>query len=344
VTGRSIVLTPAGLAIAGGTMAMEMTSSLNSRILVPLDDSAFSEEAIAVAMGAAVAGSVVTLCHVQTPATSVLDENGDARVSGQPSGAVPQWLQEVEGRMATRTGVRRESVVTAGDPAEQILAVARERGATMIVLASHGRGAALRLILGSVANEVVRDATIPVIVVRPGDASNRAGQHGFRRLVVPLDGSPLAATAIPVAATLAKSKRLPVLLVYAADLSQVESPLAGYGAALSDRVHQRVMGALKDQAQRVLEGAGAQLMRQGVVAAWRILLGPPAQVIADAVTAGDLIVIASHRRVGMERLLAGSTADELVATGAAPVMIIRETQMPLMTTPVRTGVEVASAV
>ena len=65
-----------------------------------------------------------------------------------------------------RQGVKVTFLVWEGDPAESILAAAGAEGVDMIVLGSHGRGPIGRLLLGSVSQEVVRQAPVPVVVVR----------------------------------------------------------------------------------------------------------------------------------------------------------------------------------
>ena len=67
---------------------------------------------------------------------------------------------------AYRGSVPFESVVTEGAPAQQIAELAEERGASLIVIASHGRSGLLRLALGSIAERVIREASCPVLVVR----------------------------------------------------------------------------------------------------------------------------------------------------------------------------------
>jgi universal stress protein A len=83
-------------------------------------------------------------------------------------------LAENEARSALRARVpaelrdseRIELLVTHGTPAQEILRVAEERRASLIVIATHGRTGLLHLVLGSVAERVVRSAPCPVLVVR----------------------------------------------------------------------------------------------------------------------------------------------------------------------------------
>jgi universal stress protein A len=65
-----------------------------------------------------------------------------------------------------RDSGRVETLVTHGAPAAEILRIAGEQKASLIVIATHGRTGLLRLALGSVAERVIRDAPCPVLVVR----------------------------------------------------------------------------------------------------------------------------------------------------------------------------------
>ena len=80
-------------------------------------------------------------------------------------------------------------------------------------MASHGRGAVGRLIHGSVADRVAREATVPTMVVRAGRVA--PGPVGITRLVVPLDGSPLAEQSLPVATAISRRLGTPLYLVRA---------------------------------------------------------------------------------------------------------------------------------
>jgi nucleotide-binding universal stress UspA family protein len=84
------------------------------------------------------------------------------------------YLEAVAGRLAAREyAVGRE--VRPGAPAEAIDAVCRERGAALVVLATHGRTGLDRLLLGSVAEAVVRHGGAPVVLVRPSRPAPAAG-------------------------------------------------------------------------------------------------------------------------------------------------------------------------
>lgn len=307
---------------------MEATASVNRRMLIPLDGSMLAEQAVPYALALASPGSELVLLHVLPGAEPVTGARGEVvaaadEVTHGVETTVREELAALARRLVTRQDVPVGVETAVGDPAARILDVARDRAATMIVLASHGRGAIGRWTFGSVADRVARSSAVPVVIVRPQDAPVEAGAVGVRRLVVPLDGSPTAAQAVPVASALARALRLPILLVTAVDPSQAVSPIVGYGAAFSDAVYQDLVAQLTSDARALVEQTGARLIGAGVTTDWQILVGPPAAAIMDATVGGDLIVMTSHGRSGLSRWLIGSVAEKLVRQGPVPVMIVR---------------------
>jgi nucleotide-binding universal stress UspA family protein len=71
-------------------------------------------------------------------------------------------------------GIRYDIHVAVGDPAKETIRTADQLGANLIVMATHGRKGLRRLILGSVAEKVIRDAPCPVLSVKPSNRSARA--------------------------------------------------------------------------------------------------------------------------------------------------------------------------
>jgi nucleotide-binding universal stress UspA family protein len=89
-----------------------------------------------------------------------------------------EWAKETvaaAAALAQEAGVEAETVVRHGKAGEEICAVARERGARMIVVGSHGSGALTSALLGSVSAQVLHNAPCPVLVV--GSAAAQAGDH-----------------------------------------------------------------------------------------------------------------------------------------------------------------------
>jgi len=140
-------------------------------ILVPLDGSELAEEALsyAGAIAARVKAAEARLIHVRPPregaASGVMRPTYDFR--SFPRGEEGRYLAEVAKRLETKR-THAATAVRDGDPGPQISAEARESGAHLIVMASHGRGGAQARPYGKVADDVLHEAPVPVLMIHTG--------------------------------------------------------------------------------------------------------------------------------------------------------------------------------
>jgi nucleotide-binding universal stress UspA family protein len=265
-------------------------------ILVPLDGSDLAERALPYAEALAAPGCQLILLEVgqDEEEFTLLDRHSDSCA-----------------RLETATG----------DPAQTILQVARDLGVGLIVMTTHGRGALGRWAFGSVADTVTRTTPVPVMVVRPRAGEAEAAPI-MRRVVVPLDGSPLAEQALPTAQALAQQLNVPVHLVTAIDLTSLlpveMMPTMAFDAVL----YAETVDKVRTEAEARLTQAAEQLHRAGLEATWEVLSGSPFLVISDAVAAGDLLVMASHGHSGAKRWLLGSVAEKLIREAPVPVVLV----------------------
>ena len=138
------------------------------KILVALDRASGAERALAVAgdLGRA-NGSVIRLLHVAPIPQAVMEGGRVLAYADQESERVQhETLTYLRGVGRRLTGFAVECAVRFGDPAEEILQEARDSGADLIAMATHGRTGVARLLLGSVAEAVLRQSEIPVVLVR----------------------------------------------------------------------------------------------------------------------------------------------------------------------------------
>jgi nucleotide-binding universal stress UspA family protein len=266
-------------------------------ILVPLDGSELAEQALPYAE--LLAGSACELILLDVWE----DPDDEFR------------LQERHGDSCARL----ETAV--GDPAEHILRVTEQLGARMIVMTTQGRGALGRAVFGSVADQVTRQATVPVMLIRPEVHAGSTTAPQIRRLLVPLDGSPLAARALPVALALAKQLHIPVHLITvvgSTNAATVELTLAAFAA----EQFQESLDSLFTEAETRLSDHAEQFEGEGVPCSWQVLRGSPYFAIADAARPGDVIVMTGHGRGGIVRLVLGSVAEKLVREAPVPVILV----------------------
>lgn len=156
------------------------------RILVPLDGSARAEAVLdALAPVLARRETQVLLLRAERAAAALGgSEFVYARVD--PVAEAKAYLDPLEERL-TQQGVRARSRVREGPAAESILDAARAFDATLIAMATHGRSGIARWLLGSVAERVVRDATVPVLVFRSFPPAEPGG--AFDPILVPIHRS-----------------------------------------------------------------------------------------------------------------------------------------------------------
>jgi nucleotide-binding universal stress UspA family protein len=266
-------------------------------ILVPLDGSNLAEQALPYADKLAAPGCQLILLEV--------GDVGDDDVS---------TLERHAG-----SDVRLESAV--GDPAEQILQVTRDLGVGMIVMTTRGRGAVGRWAFGSVADAVTRTSPVPVFVVRPRDGETEIVPI-IQRLVVPLDGSPLAGEALSTATSLARRLHVPVHLITAIDVTKILPVEIMPTAAFDASLYEETVAQLEADAAARLTQTAEQLQHEGVTTTWAILHGSPFLAISDAVKPGDVIVMTSRGLGGAKRWLLGSVAETLIREGPVPVVLV----------------------
>ncbi|HEX6555103.1 MAG TPA: universal stress protein [Ktedonobacteraceae bacterium] len=185
------------------------------RILVPLDGSERAEQALPVAARVARAsgGSVILLQVVDTATFSYSYLAPHMTVSHLETSLneARKYLTDVA-TTEMFNGIPTEIYLPFGSVTSQILSVADSSQADSIVLTSQGYTGATRWVLGSVAESVVRHASLPVLLLQEGNASEgdlHPGPERPVRALVPLDGSYLAKAALEPAALLISALAAP---------------------------------------------------------------------------------------------------------------------------------------
>jgi nucleotide-binding universal stress UspA family protein len=232
------------------------------------------------------------------------------------------YLSELTERFRARLGSSLSSIILTGPVAPSLVRHVREIGADLVVTTTHGRGGLERAWLGSVADELTRTLQVPVIVLRPREDGSIPAFE-MREILVPLDGSSLAETAIGPAAMLAGLWDAEMCLVQLVNpvlfASDPVIPFAGgYDEELTGRRQQSADDYVRD-----LSG---NLRDQGVRASGTALVGPRsvAQTLIDFATPASvsLLAIATHGRGGLRRLVLGSVTDKVIRAAQVPILVV----------------------
>jgi nucleotide-binding universal stress UspA family protein len=209
--------------------------------------------------------------------------------------------------------------VSMGDPAYAIEEAARMYRADAVACATHGRGVLGRLLWGSVARRVLVHSAVPVLLrhVEDGEEPVLPPEPETRRILVPLDRSAEAEAALPLASALAARWNAAIRLVHVIPNPRPMSlPESGSGNA--DLSHHDTGAAPKALAylKRLAMGLPAQ-------AEVRILSGPVVDRLVVAGTEWEItdVVMTSHGRTGLARVILGSVADGLIQRLYCPVIV-----------------------
>lgn len=302
-------------------------------LLVPLDGSRLAERALPLATALARA-SGARLVLVRAVWVDTLPGTDPTAAQVRAVAEAEGYLQGVARRLAEEAVVA-EVAVPYERPVEGILTEIALRQADLVVLSTHGRSGLGRVVYGSVAEAVLARSPVPVLLVRAGvpDGPLLVGERPGR-VLVPLDGSALAEEALPHAVGLARLLNGSlVLLRVVVPTPVVAPPLAPGGEILlgapvldADLVEQE-----RAEAEDYLRDVAARLREQGVTVQTIASVGPVATVVLETSRAVDasLIVLATHGRTGLERLLFGSVAAEVLRRAELPLLLVRPTGLRL---------------
>ena len=293
-------------------------------VLVPYDGSEFSRKALHHAVSLARwYKAAITLLHVDPRETYVAETGGDAWGSPVDAGERKRmiaWLAEI-GAAARNADVAVEARVTEGRPTSEIVRVAKEIGADLVVMGTHGRSGFDRLVLGSVTEKVLRHAPCPVLTVTSKTVPvYRSGRPPFESLVCPVDFSEDSLRALEYALSLAQEAYGRITILHALEQfpPEEEPALAQFDIG---SYHQAVERTVRGRLAEILpRGAPDWCKPEHVVArgrAWRVILDTAEK------QAADLIVMGVHGRNPVDLALFGSTTHHVVRGARCPVLVIR---------------------
>jgi nucleotide-binding universal stress UspA family protein len=298
-------------------------NSLFSTIVVGVDDSEPSK--CAVALGARLArehGGRLVLCNSVNWMPMVAQLESAAPLDPHPliQGMKAQGDALVDAAVAAAKalGVAAERHTLEGDPAENIVRIARDEQAGAIVMGTHGRRGLGRLVMGSTTEAVLRASDIPVLTIREDSKTATASRRCIERVLVALDDSGPSDAAVEAVLELPADDRLHVVFTSVADVDSVIGSRGFYHYAM-------IRGVLCERAQCILDRALEAARAKGVAAEARVIEGTTHREILVAAQDedADVIVMGSHGRRGLQRFFLGSVAERIIRTAQVPVLVVR---------------------
>ena len=228
----------------------------------------------------------------------------------------------------SRAGLKANSEVLLGFPRNKIAAYAKKWEAHLVMVGSHGQGAIARFLLGSVAQGVLRTATCSVEIVRQTAAALPASSHAMKILLA-TDGSDFSTAAAQSVADRPWPAGSQIRILSIAELPIFENPMGAsslsaiYPATLLEELlesaRKRAEDAVED-GRKILLGRSLKVLDSKPAP-----IGDPRILLLDLAKEwkADLIVLGSHGRRGMDRILMGSVSESVAVHAHCSVEVVR---------------------
>jgi nucleotide-binding universal stress UspA family protein len=288
-------------------------------VMVPLDGSPFGEHALPYALNIArQTGAQLHLAHVYIVPPP---ESGDV-VDAELRAHEQAYLESLVPRVQPHSPGPITTIQLDGSIATELHNYALAIKADLVVMTTHGRGAISRFWLGSVADKLVRQLPMPVLLVRPHEpAPDFVHAPVFKQILIPLDGSALAEQILPYALALGRLTQAEYTLLQAIPPMVRAYGTELYGAGWDDQVLEQA----RTNARAYLDGVAAPLRAEGLRVRTVVVDEFPVGAILEYARAQavDLIALATHGRSGVARWLLGGVADKVVRGATLPVLLYR---------------------
>lgn len=299
-------------------------------VLVPVDGSNFAEHALPYALGIARrTGATLHLALVHVPADSVSPNYPLAAAleahEAEQRDHETAYLEDLVARLEP-SGVSIRPALLRGRVSSAIARYVEEAAIGLVVMTTHGRGGLQRAWLGSTADSLIRQCMIPIFLVRPTDETREIGaanDRPIRRILASMDGSDTAEIALRDALELGVASDARLFLVHV-----LQPPVASASPYLPHTVQltNDEVDAREVYMKRYLDSVAVQDWIQGRPAETRVTVDyhPAPSVLEMAETEdADLIVLGTHGRGGLRRLILGSVADKVIRGTHRPVLVHR---------------------
>ncbi len=300
-------------------------------VMVPVDGSSFSREAVLQGLRiASRSGATLRLVRVAAKPALVGAAEGFAvenMVSRETDTAALADLYSIATDCRAHSTVNVTASLEHGPVVDALIGYAKRCNVDLIVIRSHARKGLARAWFGSVADGLIRMSGIPVMVVRqPTIATGLENGFQLKRILVPLDGSPLAEESLRAAAKAAKidGASLTLLRVVAPSTYRAPGDLEsdiGQASALEVGEARQYLGSLFTSSTDRFIGITRRVVISDDVAGTILSVSESDEA--------DLITIATRGRGSLARATNGSVSDRVMREAQISTLVVHPTAQPV---------------
>lgn len=295
-------------------------------IVVPLDGSALAEQALEPAYYLAHRlHAAVEIVHVYEPTLNVRYASGappiDTRFDADLRQAAVAYVDSIIEREVKAVDMTVWAKLLEGPVVEMLAAHVAALDRPLVVMTTHGRSGIGRALVGSVADGLVRSATVPVLAIRARKESEAAVASRFGRVLVPIAGADFGTDIGERTAGIFGTSEVEYVLFHAVvPVPILNAPDPAIIPLVPDLdTEEKAAHDLLDALAEPLRARGAHVTTLVVIDA------NPASAIRGAAsgTNADVISMATHGYRGVKRLILGSVADSVLRHATVPLLLVR---------------------
>ncbi|MBM3119765.1 MAG: universal stress protein [Chloroflexi bacterium] len=278
------------------------------KLLVPLDGSRLAEKALPYAKALSkTKGSEIILFTVST-------------ASEQFDRPIKAYLDLTAKELKSQK-IKVSTAVAYGNVAEEIIKFAQKGKIDLIIISTHGHSGIKRWMLGSVALKVLYGTCTPVLLAK--SKAHKISKVKFKKILVPLDGSPFSETSIPYVKELAKGAGSEIILLRVSEPPILPADRSPAIKPSWEEYQSMLMAKIQQQALEYLEKIKAGFETSAIKI--QTALGKAADSILQAAQKENvsLIAMTTQGRTGISRWVYGSVANRIVEQSLQPVLLIR---------------------
>jgi nucleotide-binding universal stress UspA family protein len=297
-----------------------------NRILVPLDGSELAEEVLPLAC------YLAKQCQATLILFHVVEKNAPQEVHGQRHlrevNEAREYLDQVAHKYSSEEVMIYQDVheIQEDGVAGTICVHTNELEADLIVLCAHGHGGLRDVLIGSIAEQVVRQVTVPVMFIRP-ESIMGADVISIQQILIPMDGSPAHEPVLPVGVFLAnkcQAKLRLLTVIPTPDTLQGKEVLTGRFFPNAEAL---TLDISAQQAENYLYGLSRNLSAQGASVAVSVLRGDLVSGMVETIETKeiDMVIMATHGHSGFNARWEGSLTPRFLAKANVPVILVHVT-------------------
>ncbi|HTF99436.1 MAG TPA: universal stress protein [Nitrospirota bacterium] len=284
------------------------------KILISTDGSKFSEGAVrqAIKLAKKCSGKLMAMTVVETNQEYAAIAPELVEKAERAARAVLEKIKD----QAKREGLDCDIVVREGEETfKYIIDEAVKNKCTMIVTGRRGRTGLTRLMMGSVTARVIGYSPCNVLIVPS------ASEQEFKNILIATDGSKYSVRAAGEAICLAKRSSGSITVISVVPVEQGSHDNLDLTVKQREKLDNTAEAVAEKFTREVREAA----QKEGVPAKAFVASGKPADIIIQMAqeTNADLIVMGSHGRAGVDKLLMGSVAERVIVTSECPVLVVK---------------------